>query len=51
MSDWNPCFKDYKKGIIIFYEKNWYCVENKIIHNKEKDYLKCKFCNNIDNTK
>jgi hypothetical protein len=51
MKDWNPHYIDYKKGIVVYYEKSWYCNTNKIIHKTEKEYLKCKYCNVVDNTK
>ena len=44
--DWNPSYKNYKTGEIIFYEKKWYCNENKIIHQNEKEFKNCKHCKN-----
>ena len=46
--DWNPGFYRIVKGTIfeefIPYEKTWYCVETKTIHQSEKQKNNCKYC-------
>ena len=42
--EWNPGYYD-ENNTFIKYEKSWYCNNNKIIHNSEKEYLNCKSCN------
>jgi len=49
MEEWNPGYWRIKKGTLfeefIPYEKRWYCSENKIIHQNEKQKDSCKYCN------
>lgn len=45
LNEWNPHYIDWKKNKIVYYEKSWFCNENKTIHKKEKEYLNCKYCN------
>lgn len=48
IKDWNPSFEKYnrktKKIDKVFYIKSWFCNENKIIHNSEKEVMNCKTC-------
>lgn len=52
--DWNPGFYRIKKGTIfeefIPYEKTWYCVETKTIHQSEKQKNNCKYCRENEDT-
>jgi len=47
--DWNPSYTKYNskthKFEHIFYDKAWYCNDNKIIHKSEKEKDNCKYCN------
>lgn len=43
--EWNPGYYD-KNEVFQPYEKRWYCNENKIIHNSEKEKNNCKYCKN-----
>lgn len=52
--DWNPSFISYKTNppTVVYYEKNWFCNHNKIIHHSEKEIANCIHCMNIiDKTK
>ena len=48
--DWNPGYWKVNKDTLgetwVNYDKNWFCNENKIIHNSEKEKNNCKFCSN-----
>jgi len=52
ISDWTPYFlvfgeNAYDENLnrnIGFYERNWFCYTNKIIHHSEKDVLNCAHC-------
>lgn len=45
---WNPSYEKYNSKLrgfeIIYYDKAWYCQENKIIHGNEKEKDNCKYC-------
>lgn len=42
--NYNPGY--YNKYVVFIpYEKKYYCNENKIIHQNEKELSNCKFCN------
>lgn len=41
--DWNPGYCDVWKGQI-YYERSWFCNENKIIHHSTKELMNCKHC-------
>jgi hypothetical protein len=43
MTDWNPGYYD-KWNDFIPYEKKWYCNQNKVIHQSEKEKNNCKYC-------
>lgn len=56
MKEWNPGYWRIKKGTLfeefIPYEKKWYCNQNKIIHQSEKEKNNCKYCNkSLENQK
>lgn len=46
--EWNPGYWRIKKGTLfeefIPYEKKWYCFQNKVIHQSEKEKNNCKYC-------
>jgi hypothetical protein len=46
INDWSPYYISYKglKPKKVFYDKNWYCQENSIIHHSQKEVLNCNFC-------
>jgi len=50
---WNPGYWRIKKGTLfeefIPYEKKWYCTNNKIIHQSEKEKNNCKHCIEYEN--
>lgn len=47
VDNWNPYFLKYDSIIptVIYYERSWFCNENKTIHKSQKDYINCKECN------
>jgi hypothetical protein len=52
--EWNPGYWKIKKGTLfeefIPYEKKWYCPQNKVIHQSEKEKNNCKYCIEDENT-
>ena len=46
--EWNPGYYDKWENFHP-YEKKWYCVNNKIIHQSEKEKNNCKHCIEYEN--
>jgi hypothetical protein len=44
LKEYNPYYILGKTGETIYYERRWYCAENKVIHGSEKEVMNCKFC-------
>lgn len=44
LEEYKPYFGLSKIGEILYYERAWFCEENKIIHNSEKEVIKCVHC-------
>ena len=55
IKDYRPFGRVYGKNAfdkngnrnIFYYERNWFCNENKIIHRSEKETLNCPYCSKI----
>ena len=45
---WNPGYYDKWENFHP-YEKKWYCTNNKIIHQSEKEKNNCKHCIEYEN--
>jgi hypothetical protein len=43
LKDYKPHFLD-KWESPIYYERRWFCTENKVIHGSEKEVINCKHC-------
>ena len=44
LKDYKPYYILGKTGETVYYERRWYCTENKVINGSEKEVMNCKFC-------
>lgn len=44
LTEYKPYYILGKTGETVYYERSWYCNENKIIHGSEREVINCRHC-------